>query len=199
MNLRCEHAQGGQQGMGSREAQVNHVSQLLFHSLAEKWTQKLVGIFRFRFCFLVFFLGGFFCLFVWFFSLLDNGCRVKACSFPLPLSPFQRISVTIPTSTAATVILGSQKPPLLSATISSEHAQQEWFRIIPIHLQKKPTQLQLPYCGVHQFAGTGGVCICTCMGGYGGAWRHSSAHWPSQMTLVSLSLKILVSTVILQV
>ena len=40
-----------------------------------------------------------------------------------PPSPFQRISVTIPTSTAATVVPGSQNPPLLTAVISSEHAQ----------------------------------------------------------------------------
>lgn len=78
MNLQREHAQGGQQGTGSREAQVNHVSQqLLFHSLTEKWTHNLSG-----------FSG----LLLGFFPppVLDKRCRVKARSVPLPLSPLQK-------------------------------------------------------------------------------------------------------------
>lgn len=48
MNLQREHAQGGQQGMGSREAQVNHVSQwLLFHSLTANGHKTCVYVFFF--------------------------------------------------------------------------------------------------------------------------------------------------------
>lgn len=174
-------ALGREREAGEREEAVPQ--QLLVRPLTEKRTRNSLG-FSFPFFF--------FC----FLPLLDSGCRVKARSF-LSLSPFQRAAVTTPTSTAAAVLGGSQKPPLLSAALLCEHAQREWFRVLPVHLQKKPTA-PAPGRGVQRFAGAGGgvdVCVWVATG----ARRHGPGHWPLRMTLVSLSSRVLVSTVTLRV
>lgn len=165
-----------------REARVNPVShQLLVHSLTEKWTQELGG---FRFVFFV--------------SPLDNKTQgLKHVPFLSPSPHVHGFQLLFQPPQQRQALWVHSKPPLLTAVIPSEHAQQEWFGIIPIHLEKKPRELQLPHRRVHRLAGArGGVYVCVWVAT--GAWRHSPAHCPLQMTLVSLSLEILVSPVILQ-
>lgn len=60
---------------------------------------------------------------------------------------------------------------LLSAALLSERAQQEWFRVLPSHLQKKKSrglQLREGAERVQRFAGAGAGCGWMRMGGYGG-------------------------------
>lgn len=93
---------------------------------------------------------------------------------------------------------------LLSAALLSERAQQEWFRVLPSHLQKKKSrglQLREGAERVQRFAGAGGGCGWMRMGGYrgGGPGTTAPLTGPLRMTLGSLSSRVLVSTVTLGV
>lgn len=111
MNLRCEHAQGVSRD-GSSGVHISHCCSSA-PSLRKGHTTRGLSV-----CFLFH---------------LATGCRDKARPF---LSLFPRVAITSLTSTAATVVWGLQTSPLLTAMTPSEHAQQEWFRMIPIHLQE---------------------------------------------------------------
>lgn len=120
------------------------------------------------------------------FFLLANGCGVKACSSPLPSPHFQGPQFLFqPHQQHQSLQLGAL--PSFPQGFP-RGAQQEWFRIRPIHLEKSrhsssshPESL-IP---LGQVGSQGGVWVAT--------GHPSPAHWPSQMTLGSLSSKVLVS------
>lgn len=182
MNLQCEHAQGGQQGTGSREARVNHVSQqLLFHSLTEKWTQNLLG-----------FSGSFF----FFFWTTDAG--LKHVPFLSPSPHFNTFQLLFqPQQQQQSFWVRKNLPSLpqrFHLSMPSRNGS-ELYQSTYRKNQHSSSSHTAEFISLLEQVG----CVYVCVWVATGAWRHSPAHWPLQMTLVSLSLKILVSTVILQV
>lgn len=189
MNLQCEHAQGGQQGTGSREAQVNHVSQqLLFHSLTEKWTQNLLGFSGFRVFFVV----------VVFFFFWTTDAGLKHVPFLSPSPHFKGFQLLFQPQQQQESFWDRKNLPSLPQRFHLSMPSRngsELYQSTYRKSQHSSSSHTAEFISLLEQVGRVYVRVWVATG----AWHRSPAHWPLQMTLVSLSLKILVSTVILQV
>lgn len=135
---------------------------------------------------------------------LDSGCKNKARSFLSPPTPTSKDFGAVPTfkknknkkQKTAAVVLGLHNP-----------LPSSFFWACPVGMVQncinpptaKDNTYPAPTSQSSSVAETGGACVYACVWVATGARCHSPFHWPLQMTLGSLSLKIQVSTVILEV
>lgn len=130
--------------------------------------------------------------------LPDNGGRVKACSFPLPSPHFKGFQLLFqPQQQQQSFWVCKNLPSLpqrFHLSMPSRNGS-ELYQSTYRKRQHSSSSHTAEFIGLLEQVG----CVYVCVWVATGAWHHSPARWPLQMTLASLSLKILVSTVILQV
>lgn len=154
---------------------------------------KLVGIFRFGFV-------GFFFLCVWFFFLFvfwTTDAGLKHVPFLSPSPHFKGFQLLFqPHQQQQSFWVRKSLPSLpqrFHLSMPSRNGS-ELYQSTYRKRQHSSSSHTAEFISLLEQVG----CVYVCVWVATGAWHHSPAHWPLQMTLVSLFLKILVSTVILQ-